>query len=203
MANQGSDRRTILEIVAKAALAGQFSGFAQWSFAQVDQGAQPESAKRPATYRPAYFSAAEYRTIEILTEIIIPRDESPGARDAGVSEFIDFLAASGEKEIREPMRDGLRWLDSEAIKQDGVAFADISSERQTDILRYASRSETSTQEQQQGHTFFRLIRRYTVMGYYTSRIGLTELDYPGLRIYGESPACPHQDDPEHIKLRPR
>jgi gluconate 2-dehydrogenase gamma chain len=44
------------------------------------------------------------------------------------------------------------------------------------------------------------MRRYTVMGYYTSRIGLEELDFPGLKMYAQSPACPHKDDPEHRHL---
>jgi gluconate 2-dehydrogenase gamma chain len=49
-------------------------------------------------------------------------------------------------------------------------------------------------------SFFRLIRSYTVMGYYTSRIGLEELNYPGLKLYSHSPECPHKDDPEHRHL---
>lgn len=190
-----------MEILAKAALAARFPGFSRWSFAQTHKDSQSGAAKPVPVYRPAYFSAPEYRTLEILTELIIPADESPGARDAGVSEFIDFLAASGEKEIREPMREGLRRLDSKAAEQYGAVFAELSSSQQTSILADASRSAPSTQDQQQSHAFFRLIRRYTVMGYYTSRIGLTELNFPGLRIYGESPVCPHDDDPEHTRLR--
>ncbi len=46
-------------------------------------------------------------------------------------------------------------------------------------------------EQRAGHEFFLLVRRYTVMGYYTSRVGLEELDFPGFKLYTESPACPH------------
>ncbi len=52
----------------------------------------------------------------------------------------------------------------------------------------------------QGTAFFKLIRRYTVMGYYTSRIGLEELDFPGLKFYSQSPECPHKNDPEHRHL---
>jgi gluconate 2-dehydrogenase gamma chain len=44
------------------------------------------------------------------------------------------------------------------------------------------------------------MREYTVMGYYTSRIGLEQLDYPGLKFYSASPECPHKDDPEHLHL---
>ena len=38
------------------------------------------------------------------------------------------------------------------------------------------------------------------MGFYTSRIGLEALDYPGLKLYSESPGCPHPGDPEHLHL---
>jgi hypothetical protein len=200
MANQGSDRRTALEILAKASLAAQFPGFTRWACAQT-QASSPESTPRQIAYRPTFFSAAEYRTIEVLTELIIPADESPGAHEAGVSEFIDFMAASGEKELRESMREGLRWLDSETMRQHGKVFAELSSDQQNRWLTKISVARSAAPEQHQAHRFFRVIRRYTVMGYYTSRVGLKELDYPGLRVYGESPACPHHDDPEHTRLR--
>jgi gluconate 2-dehydrogenase gamma chain len=90
------------------------------------------------------------------------------------------------------MRDGLQWLDGAAQKTYGAAFAELSPERQAEILKRAADGEATE--------FFRLIRRYTVMGYYTSRVGLQELDYPGLRLYSESPACPHVNDPEHRQL---
>src|SRR5208282_1962704 len=101
MANQGPDRRAVLEMLAKAAAASQFPGFARWAFGQQHEhgdGATPPP--RRAAYQPAYFSASEYHTIDILTGLIIPQDESPGAQEAGVAEFIDFLAAHGEEEIQ-------------------------------------------------------------------------------------------------------
>jgi len=189
MANQGADRRAVLAMLAKAAAASQFPGFSRWAF-----GAAAQQARK-AAYRPAYFSAAEFHAIDLLTGLIIPADETPGAREAGVSEFIDFLAAHGESEIQEPMRGGLRWLDATSQKTHGAIFAALSPEQQNGILKNAAGDS-------QGRAFFRLIRRYTVMGYYTSRMGLEELDYPGLRIYSESPACPHTNDPEHRHLPP-
>jgi gluconate 2-dehydrogenase gamma chain len=193
MANQGADRRTVLEMLAKAAAASQFPGFSRWAFGQQHEHADSAPTPRVAAYQPSYFSPVEYRTIDILTGLIIPADESPGAQEAGVSEFIDFLAAHGEEEIRQPMRDGLKWLDTAANQRYGANFVKLSTERQIEILSGAA---------QQNHAFFRLIRRYTVMGYYTSRAGLQELDYPGLRFYTESPACPHRGDPEHRHLPP-
>jgi gluconate 2-dehydrogenase gamma chain len=197
MANQGSDRREVLEMLAKAAVASQFPGFSRWVFAQQHDHNHAADAAPPArqpNYQPSYFSPSEYRTIDVLTGLIIPKDESPGAQEAGVSEFIDFMAAHGEKQIQKPMRDGLQWLDSAATKDYGASFLKLSPEQQTEILKRAALRDGD------GHAFFRLIRRYTVMGYYTSAIGLKELDYPGLKFYSESPTCPHTNDPEHLHL---
>lgn len=201
MANQGADRRAVLEMLAKAAVASQFPGFSRWVFAQQHQH-EMEAAPpaRPASYQPAYFSPSEYHTIDVLTGLIIPKGESPGAQEAGVSEFIDFMAAHGEKQIQQPMRDGLRWLDSAAKKDYGASFTGLSPEQQTEILKGVAYRDSAGDPE--GRTFFRLIRRYTVMGYYTSAVGLKELDYPGLRLYTESPACPHTSDPEHLHLPP-
>ncbi|HUE23258.1 MAG TPA: gluconate 2-dehydrogenase subunit 3 family protein [Bryobacteraceae bacterium] len=203
MANQGSDRRAVLEMIAKAAAASQFPGFTRWAFGQQhEHAASAAPPPRAANYRPSYFSSSEYRTIDILTGLIIPKDETPGAQEAGVSEFIDFLAAHGEEEIQQPMRDGLKWLDATAKKTYGASFAGLSPEQQTEILRRAASRESAERGGTEGRTFFRLIRRYTVMGYYTSRAGLSELDYPGLQFYSQSPACPHTGDPEHRHLPP-
>jgi hypothetical protein len=75
----------------------------------------PRRRPRTASYQPSYFSASEYRTIDILTGLIIPKDESPGAQEAGVSEFIDFLAAHGERDSAADAY-GLKWLDATAKK---------------------------------------------------------------------------------------
>ena len=197
MANQGADRRTVLEMLAKAAVASQFPGFSRWAFAQQHEHmAAADPPPRTATYKPAFFSAHEFRTIDILTGLILPADESPGAQEAGVSEFIDFMAAHGETAIQQPMRDGLAKLDAMARSTGGSDFAELPAAQQTGILNQIALRDAP------GRPFFLLIRRYTVMGYYTSAIGMKELDFPGLRLYTESPACPHTNDPEHLHLPP-
>jgi hypothetical protein len=40
------------------------------------------------------------------------------------------------------------------------------------------------------------------VGYYTTKIGLESLGYPGLRVVWPSmPGCPHTNDREHAHLR--
>lgn len=203
MANQSPDRRTALAMMAKAAAASQFPGFARWAFAgQEHHHSDREPAhERPATYTPLFFEPAEYQTIDVLTELILPKDETPGAHEAGVSEFIDFMAAHGEQELQ-PLRSGLVWLSQAAHKAHGTEFVALTRDEQTALLAPQAYRAHAAQGDPEGQQFFVLIRRYTVMGYYTSRLGLQELNYPGLRFYAQSPACPHTNDPEHKHLPP-
>ncbi len=188
MANQSPDRRQVLELLGKAAIASQFGGFFRWQFAAA--ATQPKAAN----YQPQFFNSKEYRNIEIVTELIIPRDESPGAQDAGVSEFIDFMAAHGDHDMA-GLRKGIQWLDRNSK---GGSFADLNPRQQEELLK----SVAFNRGDEEGQQFFKLARRCTVMGFYTSRIGLEELSYPGLQFYSQSPECPHKNDPEHRHLPP-
>ncbi len=200
MANQGPDRREALQMLAIAAAAGQFPGFSRWCYAaQNDQ--QNSELPKPA-YRPQFFSADEYHTVDQLTEIIIPKDDTPGAREVGVAEFIDFMAAHDD-EIQQPFQRGLHWLNAKARRLYGQPYSKLPIADQQAILRRLAYTSEQSPDEKEGQEFFLLLRRYTVMGYYTTRAGLEQLDYPGLRMYSSSPACPHKDDPEHRHLTPR
>ena len=157
----------------------------------MDAPAQP----RPAKYEPQFFTPDEYAAIDHLSELIIPADRTPGAREAGVAEFIDFMTAS-DSEIQHPFRTGLSGLDAASKQKHGAAFVHLPEAQQTELLH--SLAAGSAEDK----AFFKMIRKYTVMGYYTSRIGLEELDYPGLKLYTHSPSCPHKGDPEHKRLPP-
>ncbi len=200
MANQSPDRRQILELLAGVAAISQFPGFSRWVFAAEDGTAGP-ATPRPAIYQPIFFTPKEFETIDQLTEVILPRDEHPGARDAGVSEFIDFMIAH-DSDLQFPFRTGLAWLNAFAFEKYGGDFTKLPLAQQEELLGKLAYRERQTPTEVQGQAFFKLIREYTVMGYYTSRVGLEALDYPGLALYSSSPECPHKDDPEHRHLPP-
>ena len=203
LANQSPDRREILELIALAAAASRFPGFARWVCTPQHTAGDDTASAQPRLhrYQPQFFTPAEFGTVEQLSEIIIPKDESPGARDAGVAEFIDFMVAN-DTELQWPFRYGLDWLNARATALHGSAFAAIPEDQQTALLRALAYRGSSAPADADGRSFFALMRRYTVMGYYTSRAGMEELNYPGLQFYSESPACPHKDDPEHKHLPP-
>ena len=200
MAGQSIERREILRILTVAAGAATFSGFSKWSFACGHIGKTFAQIK-PATYQPLFFTAPEYAVIERLTDIIVPADDTPGAREAGVSEFIDLMV-SRDSNLQREFRTGLNWLNTHCRETLGKVFLNLNPDQQTALLESLAYKKKFRPGEERGREFFGRVREYTVMGFYTSEIGLKELDYPGLKFYAESPSCPHKDDPEHRHLAP-
>jgi len=198
MAGQGIQRRAVLRILGTAAAAAQFPGFSKWGFACGHIGNAALQIK-PAVYRPQFFTAAEYAMVERLTEIIIPSDETPGAKEAGVAEFIDFMVAN-DPEPQYPFRLGLAWLNAHAEQTNGKRFVELTPEEQTSLLEPLGFKNKARPGVESGVRFFNLMREFTVTGFYTSEIGFKELDNPALKFYAESPECPHKGDPEHAHL---
>jgi len=203
MGGQSLERREVLRVMSLAAAASQFGGFDRWAFGCGHSQPASGLVKPPAgTYSRQFFSAEEFATLERLTELIIPNDGTPGAREAGVAEFIDFMVAS-DPDIQYRFRYGLSWIDTHARWLHSKPFRDLASEQQTEMLEHLAYKDKYRPCEEDGQAFFKLLREYTVMGFYTSRIGLEELDYPGLKmVYDEMPGCPHLDDPEHKHLPP-
>jgi hypothetical protein len=97
---------------------------------------------------------------------------------------------------------GLDWMNARCHSEFGHGFMDCTPEQQSSLLEelaYKSKFKPTTES---GREFFQMMRTYTVVGYYTTRIGLQSLGYPGLRtVWPNMPGCTHPDDPEHAHLR--
>jgi hypothetical protein len=195
MAGQDIERREILRIFATAAAAAQFPGFSKWAFACGHIGNATLQIK-PAVYHPQFFTAAEYAMVERLADMIIPSDATPGAREAGVAEFIDFMVAS-DPAVQYSFRTGLAGLNADSELTLGKSFAELSPNQQTSLLEPLARKARPGKEDRR---FFSAFREITLIGFYTSEIGFKELDHPALKLYSASPECPHKDDPEHLHL---
>lgn len=198
MAGQGIQRREVLRILGTAAAAARFPGFSKWGFACGHVGNAALQIK-PASYSPQFFTPAEYATVERLADLIIPSDATPGAKEAGVAEFIDFMVAS-DPEAQYPFRMGLTWINAHAERTFGKRFVELPAEQQNSLLEPLAFKDKARMGEEDGREFFKLIREYTVTGFYTSQIGFKELDNPALKFYSESPECPHHGDREHRHL---
>ncbi len=198
MAGQGIQRREILRILGTAAAAAQFPGFSKWAFACGHVGNAALQIK-PAEYKLQFFTPAEYALVERLAEMIIPSDATPGAKEAGVAEFIDFMIFS-DPEAQYDFRTGLTWMNAHSERGTGKKFVELTPDQQTSLLEPLAYKDKARAGDEEGCRFFSMMREYTVTGFYSSEIGFKELDNPALKSYAESPECPHKDDPEHAHL---
>lgn len=191
-------------MLAMAAAVSEWTGFERWSFAFADgrADAPQRPASAPAPYQPRFLTADEYALVGVLATLIIPSDATPGAAEAGVAEFIDTMAAH-DRGLQPRLRRGLGWVQARARLLHGRRFDELATAEQIAFLEPLAYAAQHRRGEEEGRRFFQLIREYTVMGFYTSRVGLEQLGYPGLRTYTESPGCPDPSDPLHRHRRPQ
>ncbi|WP_162053396.1 gluconate 2-dehydrogenase subunit 3 family protein [Pontibacter pamirensis] len=126
-----------------------------------------------------FFTDAEMVTITMLSDIIIPADDRSGsASDAGVPEFIEFIVKD-RPENQVPMRGGLRWLDIKSNKLFGQPFAKASKAQQIELVDLIAYPEKAAPENSQGVTFFNQMRNMTAMGFFSSKMGIEDMNYKG------------------------
>jgi len=151
-----------------------------------------------APYVPQFFKPDEFKTVKLLAEMIIPTDDKPGAKEAKVANYIDFVVFSArefEPSLQRKWMDGLGFLDGVSQKQFGKAFRMASTAERVDLLADMSLPERDPGARHEGYGFFRLVKNMTVEGFYTSKIGLIDvLDFQGMNYMSEFPGCTH---PEH------
>lgn len=110
---------------------------------------------------------------DALAETIIPETDTPGAREAGVGDFIEFMLQEWyPAEDRERFVDGLASLHEYCNAQFGTRFAALDVAQQIDVVStlMEGRSENFADG---GKAFFEHAKQLTVFGYYTSEIGMT------------------------------
>lgn len=138
-----------------------------------------EKARELKLQSEKFFDEHEMKTITILSDIIIPKDDVSGsASEAGVPAFIEFIVKD-QPRYQTPLRGGLRWLDIQTLKRFNSDFASCTPEQQIEIVDEIAFPEKAKPELQQGVSFFNTMRDLTACGFFTSKIGIKDLGYVG------------------------
>jgi gluconate 2-dehydrogenase subunit 3-like protein len=185
------NRRDVLKVLL-AAPAATFS----WTDAEAAQAAASAQAARAATtakpFVPKFFTATEFRLVRVLADMIIPKDERSGsATDAGVPEFMDFMMI--DQPTRQiAMRGGLAWLDVECQQRFDKTFLDCSGAERTAVLDDIAWPSRAKPEFAHGVAFFSNLRDLTASGFWTTRMGIDDLQYLGNRSVARWNGCPDE-----------
>jgi hypothetical protein len=130
---------------------------------------------------PLFFTSAEMITVGVLADLIIPADERSGsATDAGVPEFIDFMMTdTRDTSLPVRIRGGLAWINAESRRRFGHDFAEATAAEHTAILDDIAFPLTARPEMSQGVAFFNRFRDLVASGFWSSEMGVRDLQYIG------------------------
>ena len=144
----------------------------------------------PAPSQPTFFQPAEFQVVEALSERIIPRSDTPGAKEAGVALLIDkAIVANPARGLL--YRAGIADLNAFAHAGYGKEFTALTEPQQVALLTPLSLDGTTPLGK-----FFELVKGMTIDAYYKTEAGLkSELGWHGNTYLREFPGCDH---PEHL-----
>jgi hypothetical protein len=149
--------------------------------AEIHAVAAGSQAAGGGSYAPKSFTAHEFATLERLTDLIVPVENGrPGAVAAGAAAWIDMISSENDQ-LKDIYHRGFAWLDSTMKARGAADFVSATPERQTallDLIAYR-RNASATPSLAPGVEFFGWVRRMTVDAFYTSEIGIRDIDYRG------------------------
>ena len=193
-------RRGVLKLFGSVPLAAGFAlseAQAQTAHQHARQGTA--GGKKAGPFSPKFFSPHEWATVRVFADLVIPRDERSGsATDALVPEFMDYimtdpLADPRQRELNQTrMRGGLAWLDRECVRRSGRNFLDSTQAERAAVLddiAYPAKAEDRP-ELCPGVAFFEGFRDLTASGFWSSKMGIDDLQYTGNTFVAEWKGCP-------------
>jgi hypothetical protein len=127
-----------------------------------------------------FFNKHEMKTLTVLSDIIIPADGRSGsASEAGVPEFIEFMAKDKPQEFQTPLRGGLAWMDIQTSRRYGKQFVDCERAEQLALVDDIAYPDRKKPGMSQGVAFFSLLRNLVASGFWTSQMGIADMGYMG------------------------
>lgn len=185
------DRRETLKIIGAI---GTTCAFPYASDELYGQHVHPAPGKQAPAAPPRFFTADELKLVSRVADLIIPATDTPGASEAGVPSYIDFVVNSNAEHQR-IFRSGLTWMNEESQRVHGQQFTELRETEQIALLTPVCREADEGKSDSLPAHFFRAMKSMTADGYYTSRIGLTnELGFRGGAVLAAFPSC---EVPEH------
>jgi gluconate 2-dehydrogenase gamma chain len=104
-----------------------------------------------------FLTPQEAQTLEAVCAQLIPADRDPGAKEAGVVNYIDIQLGKAFRKYRQQYRGGLAALDADSRARFGTAFAGLAGAQQVDLLQGVERKSPA---------FFDLLLNHTRQGFY-------------------------------------
>jgi hypothetical protein len=156
-----------------------------------ERRAPDESPAAETGYRPKVLNDHEWKTVSLLSDLIIPADERSGsATEAGVPKFIDAWLDLRRGELLAEIRGGLTWLDMESNHLFNHDFVNCSETQQKQILDRIAYPAKAASQDVNAVAFFNHLRDLVVSGFFSSKLGIKDLPYLGNTMVADWKGCP-------------
>ncbi len=152
-----------------------------------------------ANWKPLFFDEHQNETLIILSDLIIPTTDTPGAKAALVNRYIDLVLAAETHENQRAFLNSLSYLDGESMRRYKSAFRYLPPADQNDLLHAIAYPHASSgwtgdpPTTNPGHEHFELLKQRIGIAYYNSEIGTTrELGWDSNFTHGVYQGCDHE-----------
>jgi len=143
-----------------------------------------------APFKAKFFTAHEYATVGVLVDLIIPRDDRSGsATEAGVPAFMDFMMIDQPRR-QVAMRGGLAMIDRLSVARAGKRFVSCTDPERRALLDEIAYTSNPDRALSQAIAFFSSFRDLTASGFWSTKMGVADLQYQGNVFVSEWNGCP-------------
>ncbi len=149
-------------------------------------------------WKPLFLDEHQNETLIVLSDLIIPATDTPGAKEALANRYIDLVLAAETPETQRAFLNSLGYLDGESMKRFKAAFRYLSREDQADLLHGRAYPRTGSgwagdtgAAPDPGHAHFEALKGRIMTAYYSSQIGEKELGWDGAFAHGPYQGCEH------------
>jgi hypothetical protein len=151
-------------------------------------------------WKPLFLDEHQNETLIVLSDLIIPATDTPGAKEALVNRYIDLVLAAETPEVQRAFLNSLGYLDGESMRRFKAAFRYLAREDQDILLHALAYPQTGSgwagdtnAVADSGHGHFEVLKGRIMMAYYSSQIGEKELGWDGAFAHGPYQGCEHPE----------
>lgn len=132
------------------------------------------TAKPSIDWKPVFLTAEQGTLVSEVAEIIIPKTDTPGAKEVGVPGFIDQMVNECfKKEDQDKFLNGLKAFDDEAKKEYGDVFIELDAEQQAGFVKKVHDAAVNSEDEER--PFILALKELTMLGFFTSEVGATQV----------------------------
>ncbi|MBX2945432.1 MAG: gluconate 2-dehydrogenase subunit 3 family protein [Cyclobacteriaceae bacterium] len=125
-------------------------------------------AKPGIDWTPEFFTADQAFVVTAVAEIIIPKTDTPGAKEAGVPAFIEEMVYKAYKQA-----DREKFIAALDEFTNFSGFLKLGSEKQKEYVLEAH--QKAIEEKPEQRPFVMMMKELTMLGFFSSKPGATEV----------------------------